>query len=126
MKNIDTYYAECCCYDLDHLVRFYYDNNLHIVSIDFNLMKYPIEPKKKDKIDVSYKYTKNFIQRLFLDAKYKLLKIIGYFENILWAIKGRPNWFTAYTEIDCEQLYDLRNFLNSCIKNWEDYLDKQL
>jgi hypothetical protein len=112
-----TKYIECSCKTYEHLIRISYiqdeEYNENDFYIDFRINKYPgstrtytFDPDKSK--DVWYHFTMNLIMKR--DA------ILNYIKCIWWAIKGRPEWYSGYCDIDAKGAKAISDFINVCLK----------
>lgn len=99
MNEEDYFYIECFCQSYDDNMRIIWDSEFEAFILDFRIERFPKNnfPERKNKIFNTFD------------------KIRNYIINIVWAIKGRPNWFTVNTIINRKEAKKLIDYINKKI-----------
>jgi hypothetical protein len=101
-------HLDCVCKSFDHIMRIWWDKEYEEYSIEYKLEKFPFS-KSLNKYWTFYPNQpfKNFVTSL--SRRYYI--ITDYFTCIWWAIKGKPYWFCASTELGPDEAQKLYKFL---------------
>jgi hypothetical protein len=104
-----THYVECACQHLDHLMRVTYDPEYKDFCFEYHLARFPGEQA------VTLYGKCSTAKRLTKDILHQLKRFYFYLKNILWAVRGKPVWFTADISLRNEDALKLINFLKENI-----------
>lgn len=103
-KEDYTYYTyiDCYCTSFDHLCRFNYDTKDKTFYLEFKLN--PFELPRNE-----YTTPNIFLKR-----------ILFYFKNIWYAIKGRSNKYTSMAVWDIKNAKQIKEFIEYCTSLHKD------
>ena len=101
-------YFECGCFDTEHVLRAWWDDEMDQLSFEFRLCKMPLT-WYDETVGAWWKVTfRNKIVRPFVVMR-------QYFKTIWWAIKGKPIWFAAMNSLNKREMKRLIKFTQYCL-----------
>jgi len=105
-------YIDCCCQDMDHVLRIWYDEEYNLYSLEYKLEKLPWS-KSGDQYWTYYpnRPFKNIITKF--NRYYIIIK--EYFICIKFAILGRPLYFQVSTQLDFNGAFELKTFIEQTL-----------
>lgn len=116
----DTTYIECCCKDLDHLIRVHFEEDKF--EIEYKLEKFPWIAKNRRWVTYTNNKWKNFI----VSIKRRSSIIKNYFQNIWWAIKGIPLSYYSVTDLNINEASQLAKFIQKKIEERYDHYEQNI
>jgi len=130
MPDKDTHHIECCCHDLDHTSKLWYDDEYRQFDLTYKLVRFPRDINH-ERPSYTIRKDDKLWQKIYRPLKFKFQCIVDYFRCIARAIKGVPIWFDANASWEDKEIIGMIKFMiskmdlnNNQIRDLVNFIEK--